>query len=274
VRALCERLRPLKVTWSCTSRVHVDLDTLRTMRAAGCGLLIVGFEAGDAEILKHIKKGATVEQARQCMKHCKRVGIAVHGDFIIGLPGETPETIVRTVKFAQELDCETIQVSIAHAYPGTALHDFAQARGYLRANVGMTDEQGHQLPHLEYPRLSPAEMLQAVEYFYDKYYFRPRIIARLVGKAIFTAEERRRLAKAGREFLCLRARRRPFVANQGVWSAGGPLWSLTSPWLRALQELSRAGGPPSAPAMISASRPASTTPLKKHTSAACSPARA
>lgn len=186
---------------------------------------VTEFAAGaPLEAIKGVsfRQDGRIEQAREFMKHCKRVGIAVHGDFIIGLPGETPETIERTVKFAQELDCETIQVSIVHAYPGTALHDFAQANGYLRANVGMTDEQGHQLPHLEYPRLSPAEMLQAVEYFYDKYYFRPRIIARIVRKAIFNAEERRRLARAAREFLRLRARRRQFVANQGVWSVGGP----------------------------------------------------
>ncbi len=81
-------------------------------------LLIVGYESGDQQILKNIKKGATVERARQFTKDCKKLGLVVHGDFILGLPGETNETIRRTIDFAKELDVETIQVSLAHAYPG------------------------------------------------------------------------------------------------------------------------------------------------------------
>ncbi|MGH9826927.1 MAG: hopanoid biosynthesis associated radical SAM protein HpnJ, partial [Blastocatellia bacterium] len=135
VLALCEKFKPLKFTWSCTSRVHVDLETLKAMRAAGCRLFIVGFESADPQILKNIKKGATVQQAREFMKNCKKAGIVVHGDYIIGLPGETPETIEQTVKFAQELDCETIQVSIAHAYPGTELYNQGMAQGYLRHDL-------------------------------------------------------------------------------------------------------------------------------------------
>ena len=62
---LCEKLKPLKLTWSCTSRVTTDYDTLKAMKEAGCRLLIVGYESGDPQILKNIKKGATVERARQ-----------------------------------------------------------------------------------------------------------------------------------------------------------------------------------------------------------------
>ena len=214
VLALCEKFKPLNFTWSCTSRVHVDLETLQAMRAAGCRLFIVGFESGNPQILKNIKKGATVEQAREFMKNCKKAGIVVHGDFIIGLPGETPETIEESLQFAKELDCETIQVSIAHAYPGTAFYDFAQANGYFRSDVEMTDETGHQLPHIEYPGLSRGEMMEAVEYFYDQYYFRPRIVARIVKKAIFDSKERSRLYKEAQEYLSLRAKRKQFVASQ------------------------------------------------------------
>lgn len=214
VLELCEKFKPLKFTWSCTSRVHVDLETLKAMRAAGCRLLIVGFESGDPQILKNIKKGATVEQAREFMKNCKKAGIVVHGDFIIGLPGETPETIEKSVKFAQEIDCETIQVSIAHAYPGTELYNFGKANGFLRTDVEMTDESGHQLPHLEYPGLTRAEMMQAVEHFYDKYYFRPRVVARIVKKAVFNSKERRRLYKEAREYMTLRSKRKQFIASQ------------------------------------------------------------
>jgi hopanoid biosynthesis associated radical SAM protein HpnJ len=214
VLALCERFKPLNFTWSCTSRVHVDLETLQAMRGAGCRLFIVGFESGNPQILKNIKKGATVEQAREFMKNCKKAGIVVHGDFIIGLPGETRETIEQSLQFAKELDCETIQVSIAHAYPGTEFYNFAQTNGYFRSDVEMTDETGHQLPHIEYPGLSRAQMMEAVEYFYDQYYFRPRIVARIVKKAIFDSKERNRLYKEAQEYLSLRAKRKQFVASQ------------------------------------------------------------
>jgi len=91
------------------------------MREAGCRLLIVGFESGDPQILKNIKKGATVERARAFAKDCHDLGLTIHGDFILGLPGETRESIRNTINFAKSLDVETIQVSIAHAYPGTGI---------------------------------------------------------------------------------------------------------------------------------------------------------
>jgi Radical SAM superfamily len=154
------------------------------MQEAGCRLLIVGFESGDPQILENIKKGATVEQARTFMKHCKRLGIAVHGDFIIGLPGETPQTIERTFQFAKQLDCETIQVSIAHAYPGTEFDAYLKQHQYFTVDE-MSDEMGDQLPAIQYPGLSRAEIVDAVERFYDRYYFRPRIIFRIVRRALF-----------------------------------------------------------------------------------------
>ena len=122
---LCAKLKPLNLTWSCTSRVTTDYETLKAMKEAGCRLLIVGYESGDQQILKNIKKGATLERARQFTKDCHKLGLVIHGDFIMGLPGETRETINNTIAFAKELDVETIQVSVAHAYPGTELYDYA-----------------------------------------------------------------------------------------------------------------------------------------------------
>src|SRR3954462_3794468 len=65
---LCAKLKPLGITWSCTSRITTDRDTLKAMKEAGCRLLIVGFESGDPQILKNIKKGATVERAPGFLK--------------------------------------------------------------------------------------------------------------------------------------------------------------------------------------------------------------
>lgn len=206
---ICRKFKPLNFTWSCTCRVHADYEMLKAMKEAGCRLLIVGFESGDPNILKLIRKGSTVEQAHTFMKNCKRLGLLVHGDFIIGLPGETPETIERTMQFAEKLDCETIQVSIAHPYPGTAFDTYARTHGYLTED-DMIDELGHQLPNLRYPGLNRQEIVEAVEYFYGRYYFRPRIIFRIVRRALFDSNERVRLYREAREYFQLRAKRKKF----------------------------------------------------------------
>jgi radical SAM superfamily enzyme YgiQ (UPF0313 family) len=210
---LCEKLKPLNFTWSCTSRVTVDYETLKAMKDAGCRLLIVGYESGDPQILKNIKKGATVEQAERFTKNCKKLGLVIHGDYIIGLPGETRETIRRTMDFAKRMDTETIQVSIAHPYPGTEFYNYVKANNLITLD-SMTDDKGHQLPNIKYGDLDEAEIVDRVEKFYDEYYFRPKVAWRIVRKAIFDGSERRRLYKEAREYLALRAKRQKYVAGK------------------------------------------------------------
>ena len=182
---LCAKIKPLDLTWSCTSRVTTDYETLKAMKEAGCRLLIVGYESGDQQILKNIKKGATIERARQFTKDCHKLGLVVHGDFILGLPGESRETIRRTIDFAKELDVETIQVSVAHAYPGTELYDHVVSNGFMVGDNKMVDEGGHQLAHIQYPGLPAEEIMESVHRFYDEYYFRPKAIFRILKKAAF-----------------------------------------------------------------------------------------
>lgn len=210
VLELCRKLKPLKITWSCNSRVTADFETLKAMKDSGCRLLVVGFESGDPAILKNIKKGATVEQGLAFMKDCRRSGLKVHGDFQMGLPGETGETIERTMRFAEQLDPETIQVSLSHPYPGTELYEYLKKEGYLTSSA-MTDEQGHQIPAFQYPGLTREAILKAVEDFYARYYFRPRIIFRIVGRALFSATDRRRLYQEGKEFFHLRSKRKEYL---------------------------------------------------------------
>lgn len=215
---LCEKLGPLNFTWSCTSRVTTDYDTLKAMKEAGGRLMIVGYESGDAQILKNIKKGATLDMARRFTANAHKLGLTVHGDFIVGLPGESSGSIRRTIDFAKELDTETIQVSIAHPYPGTEFYDYAKQNNLITID-SMTDEVGHQLPNVVYPDLNRAELVDWVEKFYGEYYFRPRVIWRVIRKAIFDSKERRRLAKEAREYLALRYKRKRFVAEQRAAAA-------------------------------------------------------
>jgi hopanoid biosynthesis associated radical SAM protein HpnJ len=216
---LCGKLKPLGLTWSCTSRVTTDYETLKAMKEAGCRLLIVGYESGDQQILKNIKKGATVERARQFTKDCHKLGLVVHGDFILGLPGETHETINNTIAFAKELDVETIQVSVAHAYPGTELYDQVVKNGNIVGDNKMVDEGGHQLAQIQYPGLPADDIMSAVHRFYDEYYFRPKAVYRILRKAMFDSNDRKRLYKEAKSFLKLRAARNKMVKQHAAEAA-------------------------------------------------------
>ena len=101
-------LQGLGLTWSCNARANLDYDTLRQLKDCGLRLLVVGFESGNREILKRIRKGVTLESAREFMKNCRKLDIKVHGTFIMGLPIETKETIEETIRFAQAMDPYTI----------------------------------------------------------------------------------------------------------------------------------------------------------------------
>jgi hopanoid biosynthesis associated radical SAM protein HpnJ len=221
---LCAKLKPLGLTWSCTSRVTTDFETLKAMKEAGCRLLIVGYESGDQQILKNIKKGATIERARQFTKDCHKLGLVIHGDFIMGLPGETHETINNSIAFAKELDVETIQVSVAHAYPGTELYDYAVKNGFMVGDNKMVDEGGHQLAQIQYPGLPADDIMSAVHRFYDEYYFRPKAVYRILRKAVFDSNDRKRLYKEAKSFLKLRSARNKMVKkHQDAASAAEPV---------------------------------------------------
>ncbi len=179
------------------------------MKDAGCRLLIVGFESGDPQILKNIKKGATVERARDFVRDCHKLGLVIHGDFILGLPGETRESIRNTIEFAKQLDCETIQVSIAHAFPGTEFFDYAKENGFI-TNEAMSDDGGHQMAHIEYPGLPVEYVMEMVHKFYDEYYFRPKAAARVIWQAIVNRDVPRLYTEAV-SFMKLRSQRNKSV---------------------------------------------------------------
>ncbi|MCX6589447.1 MAG: hopanoid biosynthesis associated radical SAM protein HpnJ [Acidobacteria bacterium] len=218
--ALCNELGKVGVTWSCTSRVTTDLDTLKAMKDAGGRLMIVGYESGDPQILKNIKKGATIDMARRFTANAHKLGLTIHADFIVGLPGETRDSIRNTINFAKELDCETIQVSLAHPYPGTEFFDYVKKNNLITLDA-MTDEKGHQLPNIIYPGLDRAELVDSVERFYSEYYFRPKAAWRIVRKSIFDSTERKRLYKEAREYMALRSKRKQFVKDQKEASLAG-----------------------------------------------------
>ena len=129
--------------------------TLEIMRANGLRLLLVGYESGNQQVLNNMKKGTRIDIIRRFSKDCRELGIKVHGTFILGMPGETPETIRETIEFACEMDPETIQVSLAAPYPGTYLYKQAQENGWLEAqSEALVDTHGVQHAALNYPGLT------------------------------------------------------------------------------------------------------------------------
>jgi hopanoid biosynthesis associated radical SAM protein HpnJ len=199
--ALARELGKLGVTWSCNAKANVPRDTLKVMRDNGLRLLLVGYESGNQQILHNIKKGMRIDVARRFTKDCHELGITIHGTFILGLPGETKETIEETIRFATEINPHTIQVSIAAPYPGTFLHRQALENGWLdAAHAELVDERGVQIAPLHYPHLSHTEIYDSVEVFYRRFYFRAGKIATLVGEMMRSPAMMRRRLREGIEF--------------------------------------------------------------------------
>jgi radical SAM superfamily enzyme YgiQ (UPF0313 family) len=213
VEELARALGPLGVTWSCNAKANVPRKTLEVMKANGLRLLLVGYESGNQQILHNIKKGLLVDVARRFSKDCRELGIVVHGTFILGLPGETRETIQETLAFAKEVNPHTIQVSLAAPYPGTFLYNQAVQNGWLdAANAELVDEHGIQIAPLHYPHLSHKEIFDSLEVFYKEFYFRPGKIASIVGEMLSSSQMMKRRLREGVEFFHFLKERREHAA--------------------------------------------------------------
>lgn len=177
VRTFCSELkkRKIKMVWSCNARATLDYSTMRSMKDAGCRLVIVGYESGSDEILKNIKKGVTTEQMRTFNADAKRAKLLVHGDFIIGLPGETKETAVKTLKFIKELKPNILQVAVATPIPGTKFYDYVKKNGYLLIdNLEQSiDDNGYQKCIVSYPSFNQEEIESFVNKVLKEYYLNP-----------------------------------------------------------------------------------------------------
>ncbi len=198
--AISEHLKRLKLTWSCNARANLDYNTLKQLKDNGLRLLLVGFESGNQQVLDGIKKGIKLEVARKFMENCRKLGIKVHGAFIIGLPNESRETIEDTIRFACEVSPHTIQVSIASPYPGTELYRQAQENGWF-TDSSLVADSGIQMSALQYPHLSGADIEDAVEQMYRRFYFRPGAIIPIVKEMLGDPQMLVRRLREGREFL-------------------------------------------------------------------------
>ncbi|MGH9581554.1 MAG: radical SAM protein, partial [Bryobacteraceae bacterium] len=207
---IAKGMKKLKLAWSCNERANLDYETLRQLRDNGLRLLLVGFESGNQEILNRMKKGLRLETARRFMRDCRKLGIRVHGTFMIGLPIETQETIDETIRFAEELDPFSIQVSIAAPYPGTELYRQATENGWMDSSV-LVSLNGVQTSTLRYPHLSPDGIEEAVERMYRRFYFRQKPILRFLREMAADRQMLVRRLREGREFFGYLKERRNIV---------------------------------------------------------------
>lgn len=179
VLKFCDLLKKsrLPIAWSCFTRVDfVTEDLLKAMKSAGCHLILFGVESADETILKNIEKRINLDKVREVVRLARKIGIDTRASYMLGNPGETEETIKKTIDFAFKLDTDQAHFNITTAYPGTELYGWAKENGYLLENTwsqyNMSDI------NLALPTVSRETLIKYYRQIHGRYYFRPRIILR------------------------------------------------------------------------------------------------
>ena len=221
-RDIAKKLAPMGLTWSCNSRANLEYDTIKFMKDCGLRLFLVGYESGNDDTLKRIKKGVTTDEMRRFTKACHQAGVVIHGTFILGLPVETKETIEQTIRFAQELDVFSLQVSLAAPYPGTELYEMARQNGWFvkKDKTDILHGDGLQQSTLEYPGLNKDEIFEAVDRFYRTYYLRPGPILRIIKTMLEDKSVMVRRVREGYEFFRSLSQRKTDLAASKALALG------------------------------------------------------
>ena len=177
VEAIARGMGELGVTWSCNAKANVPYKTLKVMKENGLRLLLVGYESGDDQILHNIKKGLRTDIARRFTDDCRKLGILIHGTFILGLPGRdrarrsrrpssSPRRSIRT-----RSRCRSPRPTRAPRSTSRRSRT-AGCRRTRRANL--VNDQGVQLAAISYPHLSKEEIFHSMEVFYQALLFPAR----------------------------------------------------------------------------------------------------
>jgi anaerobic magnesium-protoporphyrin IX monomethyl ester cyclase len=176
VVGLCELIlkRGLRLRWTCNSRVDfVDPEMLRLMRQAGCWMSSWGIESGSEQVLRRVRKGITLEQVERALHWAREAGIRNWGYFIIGLPGETEETIQETIRFAKRLPLDLALFHIAAPYPGSPLFFDVVERGWFRPGTRWEQVDMDRSTVLDYPHLRAEELERWAQRAFRAWALRP-----------------------------------------------------------------------------------------------------
>lgn len=172
------RAEHLNFTWVCLSRANVlDEELLREMKASGCHTIQLGIESASDELLEQYTKGITVEQVKKVVAMCRSTGIRILAHYILGLPGDTIESIRRTIRYAIELNAEFASFNIAMPRMGTAFRQEAIQKGLIRDDLATLDNSISQ-PVYETPELDRATLWSLRNEAIRRYHLRPSFILR------------------------------------------------------------------------------------------------
>ena len=169
--------RGIDLTWSCFARTDcVGPPLLKKMKMAGCHQILFGIESADPQILKNIRKPISLERTRRTVRMVQRAGITVRAAFMLGCPGETVESMRRTIDFAKDLRPDIAIFNITMPYPGTQMFEWARKNGYLST----LDWSEYDLANavLELPTVSRDDINRMYRAAHREFYFRPSYVLR------------------------------------------------------------------------------------------------
>ena len=225
-REIAKKLAPLGLAWSCNSRANLDYDTIKSFKDSGLRLFLVGYESGNEQILKNIKKGVTLDEMRRFTKACHEAGVVVHGTFILGLPVEThadhrgDHPLRAGAGRLQHAGLASPRPIPAPSFTRWPARTAGSSSG-TRPTWSRTD--GFQQSALEYPGLSKEAIFEAVDRFYRAYYLRPKPILRIIKTMLEDKDVFVRRCREGYEFFkSLRQRKEDLAAARSVASTPAP----------------------------------------------------
>ncbi|MCE9582018.1 MAG: B12-binding domain-containing radical SAM protein [Planctomycetes bacterium] len=167
--------RKLDIEWVCNSRVDdVDPELLGLFKQAGCTIIGFGVESGVQEMLDAMKKGTTVEQIRQAIDWAKAAKLQTAAHCMLGFPGETRQTIQRTVDFVRSLKLDFAQFYCAVPFPGCDLYDWAKEEGWIASDDYRKYEQNQSA--MDIPGFTSEQIEAERSRAYKRFYLRPSMI--------------------------------------------------------------------------------------------------
>jgi radical SAM superfamily enzyme YgiQ (UPF0313 family) len=173
---LCKLMIEEKINmrWMCNSRVdYVDEEMLTLMGKAGCYLISWGLESGNEQVLRHARKGISLDKVKKALIWSKRAGIKNWGYFIIGLPTETEESIRQTIDFAKQLPLDIALFHIAAPYPGTPFFFEVVRNGWFRPGTRWEQVDMDKETVLDYPGLPAERLMYWQKRAFREWAFRP-----------------------------------------------------------------------------------------------------
>ena len=207
---VCDEImrRGLKIVWSCNTRADLPYEVMEKMKQAGCRLLVVGYESGNQRVLDETRKGIKLEQSLAFAQNTKKLKIKVFGCFMIGLKGDSLETIEDTFQFAKKLYPDMVFFQQAVPFPGTAFYQWVKENGYLRTEdySKWLNQDGYLDCLVDYPYADHKQIENIRDKLMSRYYFSFTFIFKTF-LANLSWVEFKRVMKSGMNYIAFRIKK-------------------------------------------------------------------